>query len=160
MESSNLFARHVEPEPYVVDSRDNAFFPSLKEAKADPLPQIYHEREQTLTELNEHYHSGALKKLLQSNLEKLTLPPDRPRYGPGAIVPNSVLVSDNERERRRRSMIFAFYFLDETFMARSTGVTTIGSERMETSCTLRVATCCLGEGNTYRKLIARELSTG
>ena len=83
----------------------------MKEAKHDPLENIYKEREETLMKLNKHYQTQPpyqsddiriikqqqdkyeLKKLLNSNLEKITLPPDRPQYGPGAIVPNSVLVS-------------------------------------------------------------------
>ncbi|CAF4224081.1 unnamed protein product, partial [Rotaria sp. Silwood2] len=85
------------------------FFPYVKEANQDPLSKLYEERQQKLSELQEHYRDQPpfpnddiriikqqqdkyeLKKLLSSNFEKITLPSDRPQYGPGAIVPNSVL---------------------------------------------------------------------
>ncbi len=100
----------LEPDPYVIEKDDDGFFPSLKEANQDPLSKVYKEREQQLSELQEHYRQQPpflndnirlikqqqdkyeLKKLLNNNLEKITLPSDRPHYGPGAIVPNSVLV--------------------------------------------------------------------
>ena len=101
-----------EPDPYVIERDDNGFFPSLKEANPDPLSKIYEDREQMLAKLDEHYSQQPpffddniriikqqqekyqLKKLLHTNLEKITLPNERPQYGPGAIVPNSVLVTD------------------------------------------------------------------
>ena len=106
-----LFGANLEPDPYAIEEDNNGFFPSLKEANADPLEKIYQEREKTLTKLDEHYRfqppfatddirsikqhqeKYELKKLLNANLEKITLPDNRPRYGPGAIVPNSVLVN-------------------------------------------------------------------
>jgi hypothetical protein len=102
----------LEPDPYVIEQDNDGFFPSLKEANQDPLSKLYEEREQKLSTLQEHYRNQApffnddiriikqqqekyeLKKLLNTNLEKITLPNDRPHYGPGAIVPNSVLVRD------------------------------------------------------------------
>ena len=85
----------------------------MKDASQDPLSGMYAEREQTLTNLKEYYgeqqpatpHDHAsytkrhqekheLKKLLDSNLQKITLPMDRLRYGPGSTVPNSVLVRE------------------------------------------------------------------
>lgn len=71
---------------------------------------MYEERQKKLTELHEHYRDQPpfphddirvikkqqdkyeLKKLLNNNLERITLPSDRPHYGPGTTVPNSVLV--------------------------------------------------------------------
>ena len=100
----------LEPDPYVIETDDNGFFPSLKEANQDPLSKLYTERAEKLSELQEHYRDQPpfanddirrirqqqekyeLKKLLNNNVEKITLPSDRPHYGPGAIVPNSVLV--------------------------------------------------------------------
>lgn len=82
----------------------------MKEANQDPLSRLYREHKDKLSELDEHYQTQPpfthddirvikqqqdkyeLKKLLHKNLEKITLPSDRPHYGPGAIVPNSVLV--------------------------------------------------------------------
>lgn len=95
----------------MIETDDNGFFPSLKEANHDPLSKVYQEREQMLSKLEGHYRQQPpfpddniriimqqqekyeLKKLLHNNLEKITLPTDRPHYGPGAIVPNSVLVT-------------------------------------------------------------------
>jgi hypothetical protein len=106
-----LYQSYLEPDPYVVE-KDDGFFPSLKEANQDPLSKLYKEREQKLSQLEEHYRHQhpllhddirlikqqqekyELKKLLHNNLEKITLPSDRPHYGPGTIVPNSVLVSN------------------------------------------------------------------
>jgi hypothetical protein len=102
----------LELDQYSVEHNDSAFFPSLKEANRDPLSKMYEERGEILAKLNAHYcqqpplanddihrikqHQDIyeLKKLLHTNLEKITLPTDRPRYGPGAIVPNSILVSE------------------------------------------------------------------
>ena len=80
---------------------------------------MYAEREQTLTNLKECYveqqpatpkdharhtkhqqEKHELKKLLDSNLQKITLPMDRLRYGPGSTVPNSVLVRETSSLRR------------------------------------------------------------
>ncbi len=101
---------HLEPDPYIIEKDDNGFFPSLKQANQDPLFKVYEECEHNLSKLQEHYshqppfpHDNIrviksqqekyeLKKLLNNNLEKITLPSDRPHYGPGALVPNSVLV--------------------------------------------------------------------
>jgi len=101
---------NLEPDPYVIEKDDDGFFPSLKKANQDPLLKLYNEHEQKLSELEEHYRDQPpflnddirlikqqqdkyeLKKLLHNNLQKITLPSDRPHYGPGAIVPNSVLV--------------------------------------------------------------------
>jgi hypothetical protein len=102
---------NLEPDPYIIEKDDDGFFPSLKKANQDPLLKIYNEREQKLSQLEEHYRSQSpfldddihsikqqqqekyeLKKLLNNNLQKITLPSSRPHYGPGAIVPNSVLV--------------------------------------------------------------------
>ncbi|CAF4508243.1 unnamed protein product [Rotaria socialis] len=94
---------------FITQRDDEGFFPSIKEANQDPLSQLYQERQKKLSELQEHYSNQAprlnddiriikqqqekyeLKKLLNNNLEKITLPDDRPHYGPGAVVPNSVL---------------------------------------------------------------------
>ena len=72
---------------------------------------MYQQHITQLSELEEHYRHQPpylnddirlikqqqdkyeLKKLLKTNLEKITLPSERPNYGPGAIVPNSVLVN-------------------------------------------------------------------
>ncbi|CAF2479912.1 unnamed protein product [Rotaria sp. Silwood2] len=99
----------TKSDPYVIQKDDDGFFPSVKEANQDPLSKLYEERQQKLSELQEHYRDQPpfpnddiriikqqqdkyeLKKLLSSNFEKITLPSDRPQYGPGAIVPNSVL---------------------------------------------------------------------
>ncbi|CAF0753292.1 unnamed protein product [Rotaria sp. Silwood1] len=99
----------IKSDPYVIQTDDDGFFPSVKEADQDPLSKLYEERQQKLFELQEHYRSQPpfpnddiriikqqqdkyeLKKLLNSNVEKITLPSDRPHYGSGAIVPNSVL---------------------------------------------------------------------
>ena len=107
---------YIEPDPYVID-RDNGFFPPLKEAIPDPLSTLYKDREEELSKLHEHYRDQApfmnddirlikqqqdkyeLKKLLNNNLEKITLPADRPHYGPGLLVPNSVLVRNQIFER-------------------------------------------------------------
>ncbi len=82
----------------------------MKEANQDPISKLYKDREEKLSKLHEHYRDQPpfdnddirlikqqqdkyeLKKLLNNNLEKITLPADRPHYGPGIIVPNSVLV--------------------------------------------------------------------
>jgi hypothetical protein len=97
----------------VIETDTDGFFPSLKEANQDPLSKLYEEREEKLTKLQEHYRDQPpflnddirlikqqqekyeLKKLLNTNVEKITLPDNRPHYGPGAIVPNSVLVRDS-----------------------------------------------------------------
>lgn len=107
-----------EPDPYVIERDDDGFFPSLKEANQDPLSKLYKEQEKKLSDLQEHYshqppyphddirtirqqqEKYELKKLLKNNLEKITLPSDRPHYGPGAIVPNSVLVKKKKESRR------------------------------------------------------------
>lgn len=79
---------------------------------------MYKDRTEKLSELEEHYRTQPpfvhddfrvikqqqdkyeLKKLLHKNLEKITLPSDRPQYGPGAIVPNSVLVNNRIFDQR------------------------------------------------------------
>ncbi|CAF0730534.1 unnamed protein product [Rotaria sordida] len=99
----------TKPDPYVIQIDDDGFFPSVKEANQDPLSKFYEKRQEKLSELQEHYRNQPpflnddiriikqqqdkyeLKKLLNNNVEKITLPGDRPQYGPGAIVPNSVL---------------------------------------------------------------------
>ncbi|CAF0962576.1 unnamed protein product [Adineta steineri] len=96
------------PDPYTIDG-DNGFFRSLKEANSDPLLKLYDDRGQQLYQLQQHYrfqstlpnndiHSlkqqqeqNEAKKLLESNLQKLTLPSERPHYGSGTMIPNSVL---------------------------------------------------------------------
>jgi hypothetical protein len=131
---------YVDPDPYVVEQDDNGFFPSLKEANQDPLLKVYKEREEKLVQLEEHYRDQPpfadddirlikqqqdkyeLKKLLNNNLEKITLPADRPHYGPGAIVPNSVLV-------RNRIIDMHYEFL---FFTRSGEVTLANSSTEKT----------------------------
>ncbi|CAF1127858.1 unnamed protein product [Rotaria sordida] len=99
----------TKPDPYVIQIDDDGFFPSVKEANQDPLSKFYEKRQEKLSELQEHYRNQPpflnddiriikqqqdkyeLKKLLNNNVEKITLPGNRPQYGPGAIVPNSVL---------------------------------------------------------------------
>jgi hypothetical protein len=142
----------VEPDPYVID-RDNGFFPSLKEAITDPLSTLYKDREKELSKLHEHYRDQPpfvnddirlikqqqdkyeLKKLLTNNLEKITLPADRPRYGPGILVPNSVLV---------RNRIFWIFKIDLYFAMRSDEITlatsstdTTRKRRLDTTCPIR-----------------------
>lgn len=103
---------------------DDGFFPSLKEAHQDPLSKLYEERQQKLAELDKHYRDKPpfvhddirlikqqqekyeLKKLLTNNLTKLTLPCDRPHYGPGAVVPNSVLVRNNNIDQEFLCCLF------------------------------------------------------
>ena len=116
----------LEPDPYVIERDDDGFFPSLKEANQDPLSKMYQEHEEKLSQLHEHYRNQPpflnddirilklqqdkyeLKKLLNKNLEKITLPTERPHYGPGAIVPNSVLV-------RKDRIIFIGRFISYLF---------------------------------------------
>ena len=102
----------LELDTFITQTDDEGFFPSIKEANQDPLSKLYQERQKKLSDLQDHYRDQAprlnddiriikqqqekyeLKKLLNNNLEKITLPSDRPHYGPGAAVPNSVLVKD------------------------------------------------------------------
>ncbi|UJR35912.1 hypothetical protein I4U23_028653 [Adineta vaga] len=98
----------TKPDPYIID-KDNGFFRSLKEANSDPLSKMYDDREQKLSQIQQEYRYQSshpsddirllkleqdkveAKKLLESNLQKITLPFQRPHYGPGTTVPNSVL---------------------------------------------------------------------
>ncbi|CAF0727372.1 unnamed protein product [Didymodactylos carnosus] len=105
----------VQPEVYLPE-QDNGFFPSLKEAQQDPISIMYKNHETKLQEIQAHYNVETIdqnriltdirqspylkrsldekyeiKKLLNQNLEHITLPENRPKYGPGAFVPNSVL---------------------------------------------------------------------
>lgn len=105
--------RNVAPIPYTIDT-DNGFFRSLKEANSDPLSQLYEEGAQRLSQVRAQYsleppfptddtrlakleqERSEAKKLLESNLKKITMPSGRPHYGPGLTVPNSVLVRASE----------------------------------------------------------------
>ena len=94
---------------------DNGFFRSLKEANSDPITKLFVDREQKLSQLEQHYREPLpfpdddvrlakleqdryeAKKLLEHNLQRITLPSQRPpHYGPGTTVPNSVLVRKSE----------------------------------------------------------------
>jgi hypothetical protein len=116
---------NLEPDPYVIE-KDNGFFRSLKEANSDPLSKFYEEREQKLSQLQEHYSNQSpfpsddillvklqqekqeVKKLLDSNLQKITLPSNRPHYGPGITIPNSVLVRDRIIHIYHQSFSYSF----------------------------------------------------